>query len=315
MKYARVVAEFYSQIWGLRPEKLHAIDQLIRLRASGAVLTDEEIRERIGADAVLSAAARSSRAGVPGTVALIPVVGTISHRVNLMSALSGGGGTSIEKLTAQFRSAMNDPNVKAIVMDVDSPGGSVEGVPELAAEIFDGRKVKPIVAVANAQAASAAYWLASAARDLVVTPSGQVGSIGVFAAHEDHSQALEAQGVKVSLVSAGKYKVEGNPFEPLSADARDALQSKVDEYYGMFIKALASYRGATQTAVREGFGEGRMVMADQAVKEGMADRVATLDQVLAKYGVDTQSPKTSMSSERKEVPIALERRRRELELY
>jgi ClpP class serine protease len=97
----------------------------------------------------------------------------------------------------------------------------------------------------------------------------------VFAVHEDYSKALEAEGISVTLVSAGKYKTEGNPYQALSGEAKDALQSDVDKFYGMFVKAVAQGRGATQESVRNGFGEGRMVMAQDAVKEGMADRVAT----------------------------------------
>jgi len=124
------------------------------------------------------------------------------------------------------------------------------------------------------------YWLASQCSELVVTPSGQVGSIGVFAAHEDMSKAAEIAGYKISLVSAGKYKTEANPFEPLSDEARQALQSKVNDFYGDFTKAVARGRGVGVNEVRSGFGEGRMISAQQAVKEKMADRVATLDQTL-----------------------------------
>jgi len=184
---------------------------------------------------------------------------------------------------------MQDARVKAIIFDVDSPGGSVEGVTELASEIYNARKKKPSIAVANAQAASAAYWLASAAGELVVTPSGQVGSIGVYVAHQDESKALENEGVRITLISAGKYKTEGNPSEPLADEARAAIQSKVDDYYTMFVKGVAQNRGSTQAAVRDGYGQGRMVLASQAVKLNMADRVATLDDVLARYGASTTS--------------------------
>lgn len=298
-KYQHVIAEFYNTPWAILPSKLTAIDHFIRLSASGEKVSAEEVRT------ILEAGARQSKSA-PGNVALIPIYGTISKRANLMSQFSGG--TSTEKLTTSFRTAMADPSVKAIVFDVDSPGGSVDGVPELAAEIAAARGVKKTIAVSNTMAASAAYWLASAADELVVTPSGAVGSIGVFAAHEDVSKALEAEGVTVSLVSAGKYKVEGNPYEPLSGDARAALQSQVDEFYGMFVKAVASNRGATQSAVREGYGEGRMVLASQAVKEGMADRVETLDQTLSRLGVSAPSAK----------PAAVHtnaQRERELALY
>jgi ClpP class serine protease len=123
----------------------------------------------------------------------------------------------------------------------------------------------------------------------VVIPSGEVGSIGVFCAHEDISKAAEQAGVKVSLISAGKYKTEGNEFEPLSDDARADLQSKVDAFYGMFIKAVGRGRRASQENVRNGFGQGRMVLAADAVKEGMADRVATMDDTLARLGGATGS--------------------------
>lgn len=292
MKYAHLITEFYSQAWAIRPEKLHMIQELIRLRAAGGRFTYEKVRERIGA----TAPRKSSIASQPGSVAVIPIVGTISHRMNMMSEVSGGGGTSVQKLTAQFRTALKDPNVKAIVLDVDSPGGSVDGIAELASEIYDARKTKTVVAVANTQAASAAYWLASAAKELVVAPSGQVGSIGVFGAHEDLSKHLENDGVHISLISAGKYKVEGNPYEPLSDEARAAMQAKVDGYYSMFTKAVARGRGVAQAKVKDGFGQGRMEMAPDAVAQGMADWIGTLDDVLAKYGASSSGGRSGMSS-------------------
>jgi signal peptide peptidase SppA len=231
----------------------------------------------------------------------------ISNRMNMMQQVSGG--TSVEKLTAQFRAALADPSVKAIVFDVDSPGGAVEGVPELADEIFAARGQKKMVAVANTMAASAAYWLASCADELVVTPSGAVGSIGVFAEHDDMSKALDSEGVKISLVSAGKYKVDGNPYEPLSDTARASLQAQVDAFYGMFTKAVARNRETSVAAVKGGFGEGGMVLAADAVKEGMADKVATMAQTLARFGVAAGS---SAPPQRVSSRASLER---ELELH
>jgi signal peptide peptidase SppA len=308
MKYAHVIAEFYSRAWAILPEKLYLIDQLIRMRAAGARFTDEEIQERIGANV---SAGPKPRATTPGLVAVIPIMGVISHRMNMMQQLSGGGGTSIEKLTAQFRTALADPNVKAIIFDVDSPGGSLDGVPELAAEIFNARGQKKTVAVANTMAASAAYWLACAASELVVTASGAVGSIGVYCAHEDMSKALESEGRNVTLISYGKYKTEGNPLAPLSDEARAEMQSKVNAYGEMFVKAVAQNRNTDAQSVRSGYGEGRLVLAADAVKQGMADRVATLDDVLAKYGVSSKPPNSS-KAETFSPGIAM--RRRELDL-
>lgn len=279
MKYERVLAEIYRKPWAILPEKFETICEIAKLRASGEKLSEQEIRARLAPH--LKAAARSDP-GTYGAVALIGIYGVISHRMNLMSQISGG--TSIEKLTAQFRGAMADPTVKAVVFDVDSPGGSVEGVPELADEILKSRGKKKTVAVANSMAASAAYYLASAADELVVIPSGQVGSIGVFSAHEDISAMLEKEGVKISLISAGKYKTDGNPYEPLSDGARADLQQKVDAVYEMFVKAVAKGRGVSQASVREGFGQGRLVMAADALKQKMVDGVATLDATFARLG-------------------------------
>jgi ClpP class serine protease len=131
-------------------------------------------------------------------------------------------------------------------------------------------------------AASAAYWIGTAADELWVAPSGQVGSIGVFAAHEDISEALKMEGITISLVSAGKYKTEGMPYEPLSAEARASMQRMVDDFHTMFVAAVARNRGVATSTVKNGFGEARMILAQDAVRAGMADGVATLDQTVAR---------------------------------
>lgn len=273
MKYPRIYRMVMETPWAILPTKLDAILAVLELRASGGQVSAEEIRAIVGA-------AERPQQRAAGSVAVLPIFGTISQRVSLMSEMSGG--TSTEQFGKAFRSLMADASVGAIVLDVDSPGGGVFGVAELAESIFKARGQKPIVAVANSMAASAAYWLASAADELVVTPGGQVGSIGVFAAHDDISRANDAMGVTTTLISAGTYKTEGNPYEPLTDEARAAIQAQVDEYYGMFTAAVAKHRGASVKDVRGGFGEGRTVGAKEAVKLGMADRVATLDETIAR---------------------------------
>ena len=231
----------------------------------------------IAADGQIEAASArpASRAG---SVAVLPIYGPISRRANFLSMLMGG--TSVEAITAMLRPAVADESVGGIVLDVDSPGGTVDGIPELADEIHAARGTKTVVAVANTMAASAAYWLASQADELIVSPSAEVGSIGVFALHEDVSRALDSLGVTVTMIAAGKYKVEGNPFEPLGEEARAAIQGRVDDYYGQFVAAVARGRGVTAANVRAGYGEGRVVGANEAVRLGMADRVATMTDTL-----------------------------------
>ena len=145
-----------------------------------------------------------------------------------------------------------------------------------------GRESKPIIAQVDPMAASAAYWLAAAASEVVITPSGQAGSIGVYAVHTDVSKLNETLGVAYTYVSAGKHKVELNPDEALSAEARAHMQETVDAYYGQFVSAVAKGRGVPVADVRNGFGEGRMVTAKEAVRLGLADRVATFDETLAR---------------------------------
>jgi ClpP class serine protease len=130
--------------------------------------------------------------------------------------------------------------------------------------------------------ASAAYYIGSAADEVVVTPGGEVGSIGVFMAHQDLSAALEQEGVKITLISAGKFKTEANPFESLSDEAKAALQKTVNVYYESFVNAVAKGRDAKASEVRNGYGQGRMVTAKEAVLLGMADRIETLDETIGR---------------------------------
>jgi signal peptide peptidase SppA len=283
MNYSRVILAAYASIWAIQPEKLEGILAFLDLKASGGGPTEERLAE-IKAAAELQAARAKVDASTPGSVAVLPLYGIISHRASMMSNMSGPGGTSTEQFGAQFRQAVNNPSVKAIVIDVDSPGGTVDGVAELANEIYQARDKKPITAVANCTMASAAYWIACSASEIVASPSAQIGSIGVFCAHKDISKALDMEGVTATLISAGKYKTEGNAYEPLTAESRASLQAMVDEAYGNFTQAVAKGRKSSQAAVQGGYGEGRVVSAQSAVASGLADRVATLDQVLAKYG-------------------------------
>jgi signal peptide peptidase SppA len=229
-----------------------------------------------------------------GSVAVLPLFGTIFPRANMMTDVSGA--TSAERFGAQFSELMQDPNIDAIVLDVDSPGGQVNGIEELSRQIFDARGPKPIVAIANHTMASAAYWIATAADEVVVTPSGEVGSIGVFAVHKDISGALAQDGIKVSLISDGKYKIEGNPYEPLAEEARASIQTRVGEAYDAFITAIARNRGVKPDDVQNGFGEGRVVGARQAVELGMADRVGTLEETI-QHLFNRNIPSAAASSE------------------
>jgi signal peptide peptidase SppA len=213
---------------------------------------------------------------VTGSIGVIPIQGTIGQR-----ASDWWSRTSTDQVAFQIAGLIGNPSVGAVVLDIDSPGGIVYGPEELSSVIRVARGVKPIYAIANSMAASAAYWIGSAADKFFITPSGEGGSIGVWSAHQDISKAMEEFGVKTTLVSAGEFKTEGNPFEPLSDEARADMQASVDRYHEMFIAAVAAGRGVSKATVHDTFGKGRMMGAPAAIKAGMFDGATTLPELLA----------------------------------
>jgi signal peptide peptidase SppA len=196
--------------------------------------------------------------------------------------VESSGGVSTESIAAKFRAAMADSTIGAVVLAFDTPGGSVAGVTELANEIYRARGTKPIVSVADSLAASAGYWLAAAADEVVVSPSAEIGSVGVILAHSEVSEAMAKEGVRVTVISAGEHKAEHSPYAPLTEDAKAELQRRVDAAYSVFVGDLAKFRGVGVETVRNNFGGGRVYGGKEAVSRGMADRVATIDETIAR---------------------------------
>ena len=279
MRNSYILQAFTEYPWAILPAKLTALSEVVMRHINGEKLTPEEIEARIhGASRPPNRTFGGS--GTPQMVAILPLFGSIFPRANMMTEMSGA--TSAEKFGAEFSALVDNPEISAIVLDINSPGGQVNGIAETANRIYEARGKKPVVAVANHLMASAAYWIGSAADEIVVTPSADIGSIGVFAVHQDVSKALEQDGVKVSIIKEGKYKTEGNPYEPLADEARAAIQTRVRESYDAFVNAIALHRGVKPDDVRDGYGEGRVVGAQQAIRLGMADRIETLDQTVSR---------------------------------
>jgi signal peptide peptidase SppA len=296
MKYAHILLAVASECWAIDPDKLDQVVAFLALQAADEKLSAEEVQARITKQSERDVQRQE------GSVAILPLRGVIANRMNLMDDISGG--TSSEKFGKMFDAAVSDSAVKAIILDVESPGGVVTGTDELSSKIFAARGTKPIIAHVNGYAASAAYWIASAADEIVVTPSGQVGSIGVVGVHDDVSAALEKIGVKKTIISSGKYKAEGNPFGPLSDEARAHRQEQADAYYDDFVRTVARNRGVSLSAVREGFGQGRMVRAEAAVAEGMANSIATLDETIARFA-GQPAPRRKLAAEREKRALTL----------
>lgn len=280
MNHALLMTEFLSTPWAVIPERLATYSNMLHRWASGQPAS-ADILSGIAADKIARTAKRDNnvRAG-GGSIAVLPLFGVVTQRGNMMDELSGGGSTSTQKFSQALNEALADDTVGQILIDIDSPGGSVYGVAELGAEIFAARAQKPIVAIANSLAASAAYWLGSQASEFYVTPGGEVGSIGVYMAHQDYSVMMAAEGVTTTFVKAGAFKTEGNPYQPLDDAAQAFLQTRVDDYYAAFTKAVAKGRGVAIDAVRNGMGQARCLGADAALAEKMVDGIATFDQVI-----------------------------------
>ncbi len=307
MKRSILISEFLATPWALMPERLAAFAGVMSRWHAGEHASDE-VMAGIHADRQAREVKRSAamQAG-GGQIAVLPLYGVVTQRGSMVDDVSGSGGASTKRFTDALRQAISDPTVSQILIDIDSPGGSVYGVAELAAEIQSARAQKPVVAIANSLAASAAYWIGSAASELYVTPGGEVGSIGVWQAHEDWSAAMEDAGVKTTLISAGKFKVEGNPYQPLDAEAQSFMQTRVNDYYSAFTKAVAKGRSVPVDQVRNGMGQGRVLGADQALSEKMVDGIMTFEEVVKKMQRDAkaaQKPSASrLASAKRELEI------------
>jgi len=298
MKHSILIAEFLSTPWALMPERLHAfaavLGRWMRSESPASGILSDIAQDREAREARRAA---SQQASGGGSIAVLPLYGVVTQRGNMVDDISGPGSASTQKFAGALRAALADPAIGSILIDIDSPGGSVYGVGELAAEIYNARAVKPVCAIANSLAASAAYWIGAAASEFYVTPGGEVGSIGVWQAHEDWSAALAEAGIKTTLISAGKFKVEGNPYQPLGDDAQAFMQSRVDDYYTAFTKAVAKGRGVSISQVRDGMGQGRVLGADAALAENMVDGIMTFDDVIKKMQRDAKSSRQSLRSE------------------
>lgn len=241
-----------------------------------------------------------SAAVTPEGIAVIPIVGTLVGRSDFVDAASGL--MSYADIGDVIAGAMADPTVQGIILDMDSPGGEVGGLFDLVDRIKALRvaHAKPLWALANESALSAAYAIASAADRIYVTRTGEVGSIGVVAAHVDESGADAKAGLNWSFIFAGDRKVDGNPHGALSERARADIQADVDRLYAEFCALVAANRGLTPDAVRA--TEAAIFRGDLAIRAGLADRIGTLDTALADMTAEFEQSLTARHSSIKPTP-------------
>ena len=212
----------------------------------------------------------SYRLEIRDGIAILPVVGPLFRYANLFTQVSGA--SSYELLAKDFTQAVENPDVKAIVLNIDSPGGEVNGCAEFADMIHEARGVKPIVAYASGDAASGAYWIAAAADEIVVSKTSALGSIGVVGVYRGNKGEDAVEVVS----SQSPYK----RLDPDTDDGRARLQKRIDAMADVFVDAVAKYRGVASSHVQNHYGSGDVFIGDAAVKQGLADRIGSFEKIL-----------------------------------
>ncbi len=225
---------------------------------------------------------------IEGSTALITIDGPLVNRGAWIDA--NCGLTSYEGVVAQVREAEADSSIKSVILDINSGGGEATGMFAAAAAIRKLAKAKYVVAVVNDLAASAAYGLASAADEIVISPTSIVGSIGVVMLHLDRSAEMAAKGVRPTLIYSGAHKVDGNPFEELSEKVRAAMQRDSGAIYDRFLETVALGRGTRLTAAAARATEAKIYIGLDAIAAGLADRFGTVEEILAELSAKKPAP-------------------------
>lgn len=255
--------------WALAPEKLREIQAIYATHLRGEKIDVDAIEARLGRPLANEQQAYQI---MQGGVAVLSLEGVMAPKANLFMRVSGGVSTQLAN--TQIESAIADPRVTAMVLAIDSPGGSVFGTPELAATVRELSAIKPIVTVSEATLASAAYWVGSASNAVFVSgPTVQVGSIGVVASHSYDPRSAGT----TTEITAGKYKRIASDKGPLSEEGLAYLQGHVDHLYSVFVDAVADYRGATPADVLAHMADGRIFIGQQAIDHGLVDGMSTVD--------------------------------------
>jgi ClpP class serine protease len=279
-KHPHILKAIQSELWAITPDGLN---QIIAI-ASGFG-DPQAVAAKLG-----KPLANAHSASVRDGVAIVPVIGPIFRYANLFTEISGA--SSVQTLAIDLQTALDDASVKGIILEIDSPGGMVAGISEFAAQIRAANEIKPVIAYISDTGASAAYWIASAAGEIIAADTARIGSIGVV------MQALsgDEEGTIKFISSQSPLK----QADPKSDSGKMQYQKTVDELAEVFIGAVAGYRDTTREAVIANFGSGGMVIAAEAISKGMADRLGSLESVIAQLAtgksfITFQKGNTAMS--------------------
>lgn len=272
--------------WAILPDKLGEITEIYATHLRGEKIDLAALEARLGQPL----ARKPQGYQVEQGVALIPVDGVIAKRMNLFTQISGGAST--ELIARDVREAASDPNVSAIVLLVDSPGGSVDGTQALAQVVREASDQKPVVTWADGMMASAAYWIGAASDRVYISGDTTfVGSIGVVSQHVDMSKYQEKAGIKTTEIYAGKYKRIASEYAPLTKEGKSYMQDMVDHLYSVFVSDVAKFRGTNEDKVIGDMADGRIFIGANAVKAGLVDGVSTLEALIESLAAGGYEPR------------------------
>lgn len=257
--------------WAIQEDTLETIYTILMDHNKGVRYDLDEIEAKIGK----KLANKTRGVTMVDNVAVIPVIGVIAPRMDLFSAISGG--VSAETLIQNIETALEDPDVDAIVLKMDSPGGTVNGTKQVGDLIYRSRGIKPIYTHVSGTMASGGLWIGTASERVSAIDTADIGSIGVVMSHTDYSKMDEKEGIKRTFITAGKYKRIVNNAEPLSEEGRAYLQELLDDYYDLFITAVAQHRGVTKQVVLDKMADGRMFVAPKALERGIIDSIESIE--------------------------------------
>lgn len=274
--------ELLSSPWAIPADRLLELQSLYAKHLHGDRIDLAAVEQRLGRPLANEQKPYALQDGTG--VAVLEIAGILAPKANMLTKISGGAVASL--LQKQVLAMAGDPAVKAVVLDLDSPGGSVQGIPALCSAVRLLADRKPTVAVSSGTMASAAYWVGCAAN--AVYAGGEtdfLGSIGVVATH---SYMPRADGVKTTEITAGKYKRLASESAPLSAAGQSYLQGQVDEIYRVFVDAVAFHRGAAVDAVLQRVADGRVFIGRSAVRAGLADGIASVGEMVRRLAENPQ---------------------------
>lgn len=281
MQFGHLAQRLFNVPVAIRPEKAEVIMAALAerlgigrmLRLSGDAVDLAPLALEGDGYSYADRDARDTGYDLVGGVAVIPVHGTLVQKTGTLRPWSGM--TGYDGIRQAFLTALYDPQVTAIVLDVDSPGGEVAGCFDLVDTIYNARGAKPIWSILNESAYSAAYALASAADRIYVPRTGGVGSIGVICMHVDFSKALTSAGLVVTFITYGERKADGHGEIPLSAEALARFQADIDMMGELFVTTVARNRGLSANQVRA--TQAATYLGQSGVELGLADAVAAPD--------------------------------------